>query len=159
MLSCTRITRLPWDFFFLSEGTLPHFPLWCLYLSILGQRASSWFRGLYFYNIITWVAIFFKIMASVRLKTDCTIRGAKQGRIKQPPRFRRIIFVRVLNLPKVEKHPLNNFLGFQPFQVWTGTYIVLFIWFVISMTFFSLSICRQQLLRLKLFINFFLRHK
>jgi hypothetical protein len=36
---------------------LPHFPLWCVD-PLLGQRASSWSRSLYFHSIITWTAVF-----------------------------------------------------------------------------------------------------
>ena len=61
------------------------------------QRASSWFRGLYFHSIITCVAVFLSTMASMRLEMDVITRGARQGRIRQAPKIKNIAPMRVLN--------------------------------------------------------------
>ena len=47
----------------------------------LGQRASTWFRGLHFHSIITCVTIFLSTMASMRLETDHVSRGVRQGKM------------------------------------------------------------------------------
>ena len=134
---------------FLGGGTLPHSPLWCSDPPILGQRASSWFRGLYFHNICTCVTIFLSTIVSMKLEiSEGITRRARQDRIKQTPKMKRIIPMRDLNPLRVENHPPDNSPGFQPFQVWTGTWATFLLWSVISsMTFSSSSICRQQLLR------------
>jgi hypothetical protein len=48
----------------------------------------------------------------MRLKTDLTTRGVRQGRTRQAPKIKRIILMRVVNPPKVEKHPPKNSSGF-----------------------------------------------
>jgi hypothetical protein len=88
-------------------------------------------------------------MALMRLEKDLTIREARQGKTRQAPKIKSITLMQVLNPPKVESHLPNNSPGFQPFQVWTGTWVIFLIWSVISsMAFPSSSICKQQLLRL-----------
>jgi hypothetical protein len=75
--------------------------------------------------------------------------GARQGKTRQAPKIKGITLRRILNPPKVQNHPPNNSLGFQPFQVWTGTREIFLIQFVISSkTVPSSSICKQQLNRL-----------
>jgi hypothetical protein len=67
-------------------------------------------------------------VASVRLETDLTIRGTRQGKTRQAPKIKSITLMRVLNPPKVENHPPNHSPRFQPFQVWTGTWAIFLIW-------------------------------
>ena len=52
---------------------------------------------------------------------DVITRGARQGRIKQTPKIKRVIPMRVLHPLRLEKHPPNNSPGSQPFQIRTGT--------------------------------------
>jgi hypothetical protein len=74
------------------------------------------------------------------LKTDFTTRGARQGRIRQAPKIKSVILMRVLNPLKVEKHPPNNSPGFQPFQVCTGMWAIFLIRSVISSMTFPSSV-------------------
>jgi hypothetical protein len=62
-------------------------------------------------------AVFLSTVASVRLETDLTIRGARQGKTRQAPKIKSITLMRVLNLQKLENHHPNNSPGFQPSQV------------------------------------------
>lgn len=87
----------------------------------LDQRASSWFRGLYFHNIVQYVAIFLLTIISMRLKTEHITKEATQGRIKQVPKIKGVVPMRVSNALRVEKHPPNSSPGSQPFQIWAGT--------------------------------------
>jgi hypothetical protein len=50
-------------------------------------------------------------MASIRMETDLTIRGARQGKSRQSPKIKNITLLRVLNPPKVENYPPNNLQG------------------------------------------------
>ena len=101
------------------EGSY-HIPPFDAQTPLWGQRASSCFRGLYSHNNVTCVAVFLLTRASVRLETDLITWAARQGRIRQVPKIKSTTPVRFLNPPKVEKHPPNKFLGFQPLQVGLG---------------------------------------
>ena len=111
------LCRVAFPLFWEGPYHIPSFDAWTPFC---GQRALSWFRGLYLYNIITCVAIFLSTIASMRVETDLITRGARQDRIRQAPKIKDTTPMRVLNSPKVENHPPNKFSGFQTLQVWTG---------------------------------------
>jgi hypothetical protein len=71
------------------------------------------------------------IVVSIMVLIDCNIKGTKKGNIKHTPEIRIIAPTRVLNLPKAENQPPNRSLGFQPFQLWTGTWAIFLILSVI----------------------------
>jgi hypothetical protein len=73
----------------------------------LGQRASSWSRGLYFYSIIyTSSCLFFFIVASIMVLKDRSMgAGISQGNIRHAPKTRNVVPIKVLNPPRVENHP------------------------------------------------------
>ena len=104
----------------------PHYipTFWCSDPS-LRVRASPWAKDLYLLSIITCVAVFLLIMASVRPETYLITREARQGKIRQPPKIISTIPMRVLNPPQVENHLLSSSSGFQPFQVCAGLWATL----------------------------------
>jgi protein-S-isoprenylcysteine O-methyltransferase Ste14 len=63
-----------------------------------GQRASSWFRGLYFYSIITWAAVFLSLVASIMILMVHNTKGTKQGNIKHAPKTRPITLLSMTNV-------------------------------------------------------------
>lgn len=84
----------------------PHYiPPFDALISFSGSKSIILGWGLHFYSIITCVAVFLLIMASIRPETDLITRGARQGKIRQPPKIMRTTPMRVLNPPKVENHP------------------------------------------------------
>jgi hypothetical protein len=71
-------------------------------------------------------------MASMRLETVLTIRGVRQGKTRHAPKIKSITVMSVLNPPKVENNPPNNYLGFQPFHTCMGTCAIFLILVAIS---------------------------
>ena len=57
------------------------------------------------------MAIFLLTMASMSPETDLITRGARQGKIRQPPKIMRMISMRVLNPLNVENHPPKALKG------------------------------------------------
>jgi hypothetical protein len=58
-------------------------------------------------------AVLLSIVASMRLKTDLTIKGARQGKTRQAPKIKSITLMRVLNPPNVENHFQISLQGFN----------------------------------------------
>jgi hypothetical protein len=71
--------------------------------------------GLYFHSFIIWEAAFLSTVASMRLETDFTTRGSRQGRTRQASKIKSITRLKVLNPPKVENHPSTNSPGVPTF--------------------------------------------
>jgi hypothetical protein len=108
---------------------LPHFPLWCSD-PLMGQRASSWSRGLYFLQHHYMSSCVYSGFHNGPKWSQ--YRGIRQSNIRHAPKTRNIDFIKVLNPPTVGHQPLNRSLGPYSFQVCTGTWTSFFILLVIS---------------------------